>query len=686
MRATFDSIPSRRPMPRQLDIGDWSSTSTTASTTSSFRGSLDNYSSGSSVVPRRDASTSALHSSYQGGAQRDSTSPRSSVTTYSTRCSERDDSYPRARGFDSRRNGLEQPVTTSERLPGEAVRRDEWATTNRKHDAYSSIEIEGTERRGIAGSLHRQHFSSDTARQPTLYGASDNQIEFRDWQRSSVPEDSKSTFENSWSRADAASDSRRKGLQILQAGDETFSSSRPHHTSYDKERQPRTLLNSFGADEDESVGINRYSNAGSLGSGEGDRGRSRGSLPSPSISSASALPRLNKVSFSEASSSPTRELSNQSDNDAADSSMTSELGLSTHEERRPRSDPPRRGPSRCAPESRALGGKTSSEQRAELYAFRKDMREAFSRVDEMVDGHRDLFRSDPTSGVPVFNATAHDEAERLAVQVFEQLASLRERFRRLAVDFQEETRPIASADGNEARFAGHSGHRTTVKDAELIRTMEVDGKSEITNESSSVVEDEAGVAGQRGFARDEDDSASVSSNTSATTLGKTQDDSCSSRSRRLSLSLESDGNSSDVPLSARGCSFSESVRSSETSPPRSSAVDSDAGSPVFPIEMQGGIRGDRTPGVDDDGGSSIFKGTRCWNDALHSSQVVTVLVLAADFDRRMEEIRSSLSAIAQGRQEAPRVRPAASSIASSASAADRQRQLRRLLTELQSSE
>jgi hypothetical protein len=528
--------------------------------------------------------------------------------------SERGDSYPRARDFESLRNDLERPVTTSERFPSQPVRRDEWVKTAREHDGYSSIGFEEKERHDLAGSLHRQHSSSGAARQPALHGASDNQIEFRDWQSTSVPGDSKAVFRESWSRTDAASDSSRKALHIPQADDGSLTSSRPHRGSYDKDRQPRTSFYSFGADEGESVGTNRYSSIGSVGSVEGDRGRSTRPLSPPNASSLNALSRLNEDSSSEAASSPIRELSNQRDNDAAGSSMPSEFGLTSYTVRRPRSDPPRRETDRCAPESPVLRAKTPSDQRAELYAFRKDMREAFSRVDEMVDGHRDLFRSDPTSGVPVFNATAHDEAEQLAAQVFEQLAGLRERFRLLAVDFQEEA--LTSADDNESQFISRGGHHTTVEDAKLSRTMEVDGKSEITNESSSAMEDEASVAGRRRFACGEDDSASVSSSSSATTPGKTQDDSCDSRSRRLSLSLESDGASSDVPLSTRGYSSPESVRSSETSPPRSSVVDSDAGSPVFPVAMQ---RSDRDPGADDDGGSSIFKGTtHCCDDALHS--------------------------------------------------------------------
>lgn len=78
-----------------------------------------------------------------------------------------------------------------------------------------------------------------------------------------------------------------------------------------------------------------------------------------------------------------------------------------------------------------------AERREELYSFRKKMREVFARVDEMVDAHREYFKSDPGSGTPIFDSEAAKETERLADVVFADLADLRERFQELATDFKD---------------------------------------------------------------------------------------------------------------------------------------------------------------------------------------------------------------------------------------------------------
>ncbi|KUF99325.1 40S ribosomal protein S19-1 [Phytophthora nicotianae] len=44
-----------------------------------------------------------------------------------------------------------------------------------------------------------------------------------------------------------------------------------------------------------------------------------------------------------------------------------------------------------------------SDLRENLYAFRKQMREIFIRVEDMVDVHRSFFKSDPSTGKPVFH-------------------------------------------------------------------------------------------------------------------------------------------------------------------------------------------------------------------------------------------------------------------------------------------
>lgn len=242
------------------------------------------------------------------------------------------------------------------------------------------------------------------------------------------------------------------------------------------------------------------------------------------------------------------------------------------------------------------------------------MREVFSRVDEMADAHRDLFRTDPASGVPVLNAAAHEEAEQLAAQVFEDLASLRARFRRLAGNFHGEAPSIAPTDDSRSRSATQDDHRCIDDDALSIRTGEDEEEAGRTDEGSSAINDDASVAGVKRFAPDEDESVSVSDSANATTPEKTRVDSCDSLSRRLSLSLESDDASSEASPPSRAYTFAESVGSSEMSPPRNSSLDLDGDSPIHAVTMTSG-RSDRRRD-EDDGGSSIFKGTSCCNAVL----------------------------------------------------------------------
>lgn len=66
------------------------------------------------------------------------------------------------------------------------------------------------------------------------------------------------------------------------------------------------------------------------------------------------------------------------------------------------------------------------------YEFRRQMRETFIRVEDMVDVHRSLFQSDPSSKNSIVQKDLELQAERVASETFHQLASLRNRFARLA--------------------------------------------------------------------------------------------------------------------------------------------------------------------------------------------------------------------------------------------------------------
>ncbi|KAL3672880.1 hypothetical protein V7S43_002182 [Phytophthora oleae] len=85
-----------------------------------------------------------------------------------------------------------------------------------------------------------------------------------------------------------------------------------------------------------------------------------------------------------------------------------------------------------------------SDLRDDLYAFRKEMREVFIRVEDMVDVHRSFFKSDPSTGTPIYRNDLEQEAEEQANEAFKQLANLRKHFTRLAKVFE---RSQSSSDG-----------------------------------------------------------------------------------------------------------------------------------------------------------------------------------------------------------------------------------------------
>ncbi|KAL8007012.1 hypothetical protein Plhal703r1_c05g0030901 [Plasmopara halstedii] len=72
-----------------------------------------------------------------------------------------------------------------------------------------------------------------------------------------------------------------------------------------------------------------------------------------------------------------------------------------------------------------------------LYHFRKKMREVFIRIEDMVDVHRSFFKSDLRKGSLKCQKELEQQAEKLATNTFEQLASLRNQFTCLAREFQQ---------------------------------------------------------------------------------------------------------------------------------------------------------------------------------------------------------------------------------------------------------
>lgn len=73
-----------------------------------------------------------------------------------------------------------------------------------------------------------------------------------------------------------------------------------------------------------------------------------------------------------------------------------------------------------------------ADQREALYEFRKRMRKAFDRVENMVEVHRDLFaKRDNIVNEPIYDDMMAQQAETLATEVFADLKSLRDQFQGL---------------------------------------------------------------------------------------------------------------------------------------------------------------------------------------------------------------------------------------------------------------
>uniref|UniRef100_K3WVD2 Uncharacterized protein n=1 Tax=Globisporangium ultimum (strain ATCC 200006 / CBS 805.95 / DAOM BR144) TaxID=431595 RepID=K3WVD2_GLOUD len=97
------------------------------------------------------------------------------------------------------------------------------------------------------------------------------------------------------------------------------------------------------------------------------------------------------------------------------------------------------------------------------------MREVFNRVEEMVDAHRDFFKSDPTSGIPFYDAELEQESAKLADIVYADLATLRERFHHLTLEFQA---PAASESSHSSREQVKPGtHSVSANDKKRTKSQ-----------------------------------------------------------------------------------------------------------------------------------------------------------------------------------------------------------------------
>ncbi|KAL4093772.1 hypothetical protein PRIC1_011202 [Phytophthora ramorum] len=238
--------------------------------------------------------------------------------------------------------------------------------------------------------------------------------------------------------------------------------------------------------------------------------------------------------------------------------------------------------------------------REDLYAFRKQMREVFIRVEDMVDVHRSFFKADPSTGSPVFNDELHQESEQLANEAFKQLTDLRRHFTRLAKDFQRSEEP-STAPPRQRRKQGPTRKPASLRRGSHTQVLDDDDASlkdsEVPGDNDSDVQDLISIA-------------------------SSSNDGASTREHSPSIRGSSQDNNADPSSPVVADSVRDSATFGTRTRDRSSSIVSDASS--LPDLPSGSFSAKCSEPSDTD---SIFKG----------------------FDKRMEEIRCSLNAIASGK-------------------------------------
>ncbi|KAG6596107.1 40S ribosomal protein S19-1 [Phytophthora cinnamomi] len=265
-----------------------------------------------------------------------------------------------------------------------------------------------------------------------------------------------------------------------------------------------------------------------------------------------------------------------------------------------------------------------SDLREDFYAFRKQMREVFIRVEDMVDVHRSFFKSDPSTGSPVFNEDLEQEAEQLASQTFEQLAHLRKQFTKLASDFQRSGKP---SDDWPRRDRDHTKIRASTTKA-LTRFDRAQPPT-----SSHGLDADEGIS-VKGPAISEDGGSDRDSS----------DERPIEHSPRIPLTRRSSHANSDDDVPA--ATMPDSARSTT-----STYISSQ-------LQSRWGNSGESTAASDisthisrSHGRSlSIVSDASSLPDQCSRPNELQTESIFQDFDKRMEEIRNSLNAIASGKK------------------------------------
>lgn len=517
MRQSFDR-PARRPLPRQLDFSDWMPPSTSRS--SGRSGTYESHPSSASSSSRSES----LHSSRWGSDRYDSGRHYKNL------------SYVRepspTHTWRSERHGVGQRSPTSSTEASDRSYRDRYYPDNRDVGSVPSRSEKSLSRRRYDGTDFRDpRYGSTYHGSDARFDGPDNQAEDRDYK---LPAASLHTKLEASARYEQPEFSRRYRVT------EPDSSFQDAHTALDT--RPSAAADRSSPHRQSGHRFSTSSFASSWTDSSLPRFHPESPPSSPSSRHiAETLNTQHGDTTATTDESRDDERSNQSDNDFVASDW---VGLQAARERRRHSTDSERQPSYPAKTSahERYGNvtnitRTSSEQRAELYAFRKEMRSIFTQVEDMVDAHRDFFRTDPMSGLPVYNKDAQTNAEQLAARVFQQLSELRSRFETLASNFE-----TGAPSANDPSFGdSHPSSMYTEDPAGTISNPA--GKEAPDKRDNSAAES------------DKVQDADVSSMASTPQLHL--DDASSADSRRSSVSIAPTSFSSELP-DRRASSFTES--------------------------------------------------------------------------------------------------------------------------------
>ncbi|KAF1319411.1 hypothetical protein FI667_g13282, partial [Globisporangium splendens] len=601
MTLDYEIRATRRPLPRQLDVSDW---------TIESKAEIKNGSNAalSSSPSRGIAGSSVVASAYPSWTPTNRyDAPANNQVESPTVLSSRLDDY---KSESKERLGRRAPSAMGEYKSRQPAQRDDRAAVHRSSPFPQRVPEVHRERMGSrfanqSAEQSRNHeLRGSTKISPLRYTAEQSRC-------TESTDRCGRQLESASNQANESPRGRRESKSLnAQEHDSTFFSPfRVRDSSFSSPAStPESEVSSFAS----------YSRRLSRDSDSSDT-HSRNSYQSSSVSvrgEGEETPRLRRTLFAPQEDTTAR------DNSSTRSSVSPPPSPSISELSTISSTPEREARRVESPITKI---RSMSERREELYAFRKRMREVFSRVEEMVDAHRDFFKSDPTSGIPFYDAGLEQEAAKFADTVFADLATLCERFHQLTLEFQAPdvsetshssrelvkpgTRSVSTNGEKRTRSELKMDHADQTEDQESVSRLgkdaqsdfgESSAESELTDYKTSVL-----YASHRPPL-----SPILSASSSRASSNSSTPEKHERRSDRASTLISDEAGSISTMLNARLSEFSSDFP--KVAHQRRSVGDSDS-----------------TDSEDDRGDKdNVFK----------------------DFDKRMEEIRASLNSIASGRK------------------------------------